>query len=144
MKLASVVLFGLGALILVGCSSTLPPEKIVYEATNPARIVVETDGVQYVYLTEGPAYFAEDSIQIKEGTVVFYVTNEADQDVTFTVCPFGFHDEESTLFRLNVPRGRTATIRVELEPGYYEYCCPVNGTEWYPLEVIAQQEPAQE
>jgi len=135
MKPASIFLLGMGALILAGCSSSAPPEEIVYEATNPAPVVEEENGMQYVYLTEGPSYFAEDSIHVREGMVVFYVTNEADKDVTLVVTPVGCRDAENALFKVNIPRGRTTTHKVEMKPGLYEYCCPINQTEWYPLEV---------
>jgi plastocyanin len=139
MKLASVMLLGLGALVLAGCGSSTPQEDvIIYEATNPATVVVEENGDQYVYLTEGPAYFAEDSVHVNEGTIVFYVTNDADRDVTLVVAPMGVRDEQRALFRVNVPKHRTATHKVQMKPGLYEYCCPVNHTEWYPLEVHAR------
>ena len=136
MKRSLLVLLSLGAAIGAGCSSAAPEAPaIVYEATNPAKVVEEHDGVQYVYLTEGPAYFAEDSIRVKAGSVVFYVTNEADREVTLTVAPFGDRSAENAIFSLRVPKGQTATHRAELEAGLYEYSCPINSTEWYPLTV---------
>lgn len=139
MKLALVMLLGLGALVLAGCGSSAPLDQpILYKGTNPAKVVVEENGDQYVYLTEGPAYFAEDSVHLNEGRVVFYITNEADKDVTLVVAPLGARSEQQALFRVNVPRHRTAIHRVDMKPGLYEYCCPVNHTEWYPIEVHAR------
>lgn len=140
MKLALVTVCGLVALGLglTGCGSTeTPPEDVIqYEATNPALVVEEESGVQYVYLTEGPSYFAEDSVQVREGTVVFYVSNEAERDVSLLLTPIGLRDEEHAIFRLNVPKGKTATHKIDLKPGLYEYSCPVNPTQWYPMEVM--------
>ena len=36
---------------------------------------------------------------------------------------------------MNIPKNQTATYKIDLKPGLYEYCCPINHTEWYPLEV---------
>jgi len=138
MKLFLVALLGMGALVLAGCASSEPIEKenpIFFTSMNPATVVEEENGVQYVYLTEGPAYFAEDSVHVREGTVVFYVTNEADKDVTLMLTPVGQREAKNALFRLNVPKHHTALHQVELSPGLYEYSCPINPTEWYPLEV---------
>ena len=95
MKFAWVVLLGVGGVLsVVGCSSSTPVEEVItYEATNPAAVVQEENGVQYVYLTEGPSYFAEDSVHVNEGSVVFYVTNEADKDVTMVLTPIGLRDD---------------------------------------------------
>lgn len=139
MKRSLLVLL-LGAAIGAGCSSAMPEEPaIAYKATNPAQVVEEQDGVQYVYLTEGPSYFAEDSITVKNGPIVFYVTNDADREVTFTIAPYGDRSAEKAVFSLRVPQGQTATHRAELEPGLYEYCCPMNPTEWYPLTVTSER-----
>ena len=135
MKLALCTLLGLGAIVLAGCGSTVPTEDFRVQATNPAQVVEEVDGAQYVYLTEGPAYFAEDSIRVKAGKVIFYVSNEADQDVSLVVVPAGERAVDKALFRVSIPKGGTVTHEVELAAGAYEYCSPANQTEWYPLEV---------
>ena len=132
-----------GALLLAGCGSsgTPEPKPISYEATNPAQVVEEHDGVQYVYLTQGPAYFAEDSIRLHEGLAAFYVTNDTDNETTLTIVPFGDRDFDRTVLSLKVPPGQTASEEVELAKGLYEYSCPVNPTEWYPLEVVRGSGP---
>jgi len=142
MKLLLVTLLGMGALVLAGCASSEPIEQqqhqIFYTSQNPATVVEEVDGVQYVYLTEGPAHFVEDSVDVRAGKVVFYVTNEADKDVTLMVTPARQREAKHALFRLNVPKYSTALQEIKLKPGHYEYSCPVNHTEFYPLEVHGQ------
>ncbi len=126
-----------GALLFAGCGSsgTHEASPVNYAATNPAQVVEEHDGVQYVYLTQGPAYFAEDSIRLHEGRVAFYISNETGEEATLTIVPYGDREVSHAVMTLQVPSGQTVSEAVDLKPGLYEYACPLNPTEWYPLEV---------
>ena len=100
-----------------------------------------SNDAEMVKLTQVPGEFKTKSMSLKEGSYQFQIANEGvGHDVGFVLVPKGKYDEsdhiKAAYVKAPVATGKSSmTNVVNLEAGEYEYFCPLNPTEKYPLTV---------
>lgn len=98
-------------------------------------------GIQKVSLEQVPGKFSTSSVVVSEGTYQFEISNNGvDHEVGFVLQPKGKSGPENHIKAAYVKApvkegGSSLTSVVTLEAGEYEYFCPLNPTEKYPLTV---------
>ena len=108
--------------------------------TDKYPLTVRND-VNSIKLTQVPGKFNTESLAVKEGTYQFEIANEGvDHEVGFVVVPKGKYDPSNHIKAayVNAPvaNGKSSlTNVVSLKAGEYEYFCPLNPTDKYPLTV---------
>ncbi len=94
-----------------------------------------------VTLTQVPGEFETTSLNLEEGLYQFEIANKGvDHEVGFVLVPKGKYDAadhiKAAYVTAPVATGKSAmTSVVALEAGAYEYFCPLNPTDKYPLLV---------
>jgi plastocyanin len=109
---------------------------------NPTEKYSLTVGTpESIKLTQVPGKFETESLIVKEGTYQFEIENKGvDHEVGFVLVPKGKYDAanhiKAAYVSAPVATGKSSlTSFVSLEAGEYEYFCPLNPTEKYPLTV---------
>ncbi len=99
------------------------------------------DGVKNVKLTQTPGKFQNESVSLGEGQYQFEIINDGvNHEVGFVLVPKGKYDAadhiKAAYVKTPVAPGKSSlTSVVNLSAGEYEYFCPLNPTEKYPLTV---------
>ncbi|MFK7949397.1 MAG: hypothetical protein AB8G11_17530 [Saprospiraceae bacterium] len=101
----------------------------------------QTATAENVVLNQIPGEFETKSLVLKAGSYQFEIANKGvDHEVGFVLVPKGKYDEadhiKAAYVSTPVADGSSSfTNVVELEAGEYEYFCPLNPTDKYPLTV---------
>lgn len=98
-------------------------------------------GVQKVSLEQTPGKFTTEGVVLSAGSYQFEISNNGvDHEVGFVLAPKGKSDPtnhiKAAYVTAPVKTGASSKSNVvNLEAGEYEYFCPLNPTEKYPLTV---------
>jgi len=102
----------------------------------PQKVV---EGVSIVQLAQTEGVYETTSLTLAAGQYMFEVTNkDVAKPLGFYLTPQGMGDKQIPNSGLNalVDKGQTSTTGiVKLEPGVYNYSCPLNPTPHYTLTV---------
>ncbi len=129
-----------------GLTGVVNLEPGVYEyfcpLNNTPKYTINVKGdVQKVGLDQMSGDFKQKSVSVKSGDVQFEIANlDVDHPVGFVLVPKGQYDQSNHIsaayVTAPVAQGKTSlTGIVNLEPGVYEYFCPLNPTPKYTLTV---------
>ena len=109
---------------------------------TPKYTLTITADVETIKLTQIPGEFtSKKKMKLAAGTYQFEIVNNGvDHEVGFVLVPEGQYDAENHIkeayVKETVANGSSSmTSLVTLEPGAYEYFCPMNPTEKYQLIV---------
>ncbi len=108
-----------------------PTRKYALTVTAPERIK----------LSQVPGAFTTKSITVQEGDYQFEIANDGvDHEVGFVLVPKGKYDQanhiKAAYVSAPVANGKSSlTSVVNLSAGEYEYFCPLNPTDKFPLTV---------
>ncbi len=109
---------------------------------NPTRkYSLTVKAPESIKLTQMPGKFTVESVVVKEGTYQFEIANDGvDHEVGFVLVPKGKYDQANHIkpayVKAPVANGKSSmTSVVNLSAGEYEFFCPLNPTEKYPLTV---------
>ncbi len=109
---------------------------------TPKHTLTVHPNVQTIRLNQVEGKFIEDDIKVRAGQVQFEVANvDIDREVGFVLVPQGQYDQSNHIKSAYVtsPVAKDKSSRtgiVDLEPGVYEYFCPLNPTPKYTLTVV--------
>jgi len=102
--------------------------------------------VEQINLEQSPGVFNTASLTLAAGDYQFNIQNKnVDHEVGFVLVPKGKYDQSNHIkeayVKAPVKTGKNSlTDIVKLEAGEYEYFCPLNPTEKYPVTVLADVE----
>lgn len=109
---------------------------------NPTRkYALTVKAPENIKLTQVPGKFKTTSLTVKEGAYQFEIANDGvDHEVGFVLVPKGKYDAADHIkpayVSAPVANGKSSlTSVVNLSAGDYEYFCPLNPTDKYPLTV---------
>jgi len=109
---------------------------------NPTRkYALTVNAPESIKLTQVPGKFKTASLTVKEGAYQFEIANDGvDHEVGFVLVPKGKYEATDHIkpayVSAPVANGKSSlTSVVNLSAGDYEYFCPLNPTEKYPLSV---------
>ncbi len=112
---------------------------------NPTRkYALTVNAPESIKLTQVPGKFTTNALTVKEGQYQFEIANDGvDHEVGFVLVPKGKYEPanhiKTAYVSAPVPNGKSSlTSVVNLQAGDYEYFCPLNPTEKYPLTVSNQ------
>lgn len=97
--------------------------------------------VEQIELTQTKGAFTSESLDLAAGEYQFNISNkDVDHEVGFVLVPKGKYEQDNHIkeayVKSAVPTGKSSlTDVVTLEPGEYEYFCPLNPTPKYKITV---------
>jgi len=109
---------------------------------TPKHTLTVYGDVETVRLNQVEGKFIEDDLTVRAGQVQFDIANvDVDREVGFVLVPQGKYDQSNHIkaayVTAPVAEGKASrTGIVNLEPGTYEYFCPLNPTPKYTLTVV--------
>ncbi|MEM8524178.1 MAG: cupredoxin domain-containing protein [Bacteroidota bacterium] len=98
--------------------------------------------IQQVKLTQTPGKFTTENLTLAAGDYQFEIANDGvDHNLGFVLVPKGKYDAadhiKAAYVKAPVAEGKSSmTNIITLEAGEYEFFCPLNPTEKYPLTVL--------
>lgn len=119
---------------ILGLAIMLPLLAVAIFSSTPGNAQTAA-GVTTIHLTEHNGYFSaqETLMDIKPGTYVFEVKNDAGKMVGFQVQNLKTHEQ---LAMGPLKPGETKEFKVEVTGDGFRYRCPINPTPWYEVSFM--------
>ncbi len=108
---------------------------------TPKYTLTVHEGVEEIRLGQIPGKFKVEALTVSQGLYQFEIANNGVQnEVGFVLVPKGMYDQSNHIKEAYVKQTVTngsssSTGIVDLQPGEYEYFCPLNKTPKYTLTV---------
>lgn len=118
---------------------------LIFSVVMIAGLVANAQVTQ-INLEQVKGDFTTKTLELSEGDYMFNISNNnVGKDVGFVLVPQGQYDQsqhiQAAYVKSAVPNnGSSMTGVVDLEPGTYEYFCPMNSTPKYTLTVHEEVE----